>query len=77
MDKKIVALNELIKVAQRRYHKKKEAFFLEIKKFLENGREQDARNHLKRLQGVYATRADVGAYEMKEAFQEIKKVLDM
>lgn len=75
VDKKIVAINELLVVARRRYHKKKETFYLEIKKLLETRGESDAMAHLKRMQGVYATRADVEAYEMKEAFQEIKKVL--
>lgn len=75
MDKKIVAINTLLEAARRRFHKKKEAFYLEIKKYLEEGREDYAIVYLKDMQKRYATRADVEAYEMKEAFTEIRKIL--
>lgn len=75
MDKRIVKLNELIELSRRRFHKKKEAFYLKIKEYLVNEQESHAVTYLETMQNAYKTRADVEAYEMKEAFKQVRALL--
>lgn len=75
MDKILAMIKEELDAAQRRYHRLKTKFFAELYKTYEEGGIDKAKQFVDLEEGKIGARADVSAYEMREAIFAARKIL--
>jgi tyrosyl-tRNA synthetase len=76
MEKKLAEIEELMKEATRRFHKKKVALYLQTRTTLEKYGEKTALDELKRIQNDFNKRPpSVERFEIMEGINALKKII--